>query len=174
MNKLATTFIAAVFAAGASGNALARHGADHVDYARVVSATPIYETVEVNRPTRECWDERVVHRGHRSHTGTIAGGILGGVIGNQFGRGSGKTAMTVAGTLLGASIGRDVSRDNGSRGYVGYERRCDTVDHYVTEERLVGYRVKYRYGGETYVTRTDQHPGDRIPVEVSVNPLDHY
>ncbi len=174
MNKIAATGLAAIIAAGTSASALARHGSDNIHYAKVVSATPIYETVEINRPTQECWDERVVHRRSRSHTGTIAGGILGGVIGNQFGHGRGKAAMTVAGTLLGASVGRDISRDHGGRGYVTHERRCETVDHYVTEEQLVGYRVKYRYKGDIYRTRTDEHPGKRIPVEVSVKPANYY
>ncbi len=174
MNKIAATSLAAIIATGTSAGAFARHGSDRTHYAKVVSATPIYETVEINRPTQECWDERVVRRRPGSHTGTIAGGILGGVIGNQFGHGRGKAAMTVAGTLLGASVGHDISHNRGGRSYVTHERRCETVDHYVTEDRLVGYRVKYRYKGDIYMTRTDEHPGRRIPVEVSVKPANYY
>jgi len=148
----------------------------YTDHARVVSATPIYETVEVSYPEEQCWDERVVHhrRGrHHSPVGTIAGGIVGGVIGNQFGRGKGKTAMTVAGTLLGAAIGHEASHRPHGRRYVTHERRCELVDRYATEERLAGYRVEYRYKGETFVTRTDEHPGRRIPILVSVEPVRH-
>ena len=39
------------------------------------------------------------------------------------------------------------------------------------EQELVGYRVKYRYKGRTFVTRTAEHPGDRIAVGVNVEPL---
>ncbi len=147
----------------------------YTDYARVVSATPIYETVEVAYPEEQCWDERVVHhrRARHSPVGTIAGGIVGGVIGNQFGRGRGKAAMTVAGTLLGAAIGHEASHRPGGRRYVTSERRCELVDRYTTEERLLGYRVEYRYKGETFVTRTDEHPGRRIPIVVSVEPARH-
>ncbi len=174
MNKIATTTFAAIIAATASSGAFARHGSDNIHYARVVSATPIYETIEINRPTQECWDERVVQRRHRPHAGTLAGGILGGVIGNQFGHGGGRAAMTVAGTLIGASIGRDISRGHRARDYVTYERRCETVDRYETEEQVVGYDVRYRYKGEIYMTRTDEHPGKRIPIEVSVKPVNYY
>ncbi len=38
------------------------HDLAYVDSARVVWAKPIYETVEVSRPVREYWTERVVHR----------------------------------------------------------------------------------------------------------------
>ena len=41
----------------------------YVDSARVVWSEPIYETVAVSRPVRECWSERVVNRGAR--TGAI-------------------------------------------------------------------------------------------------------
>lgn len=37
-------------------------------------------------------------------------------------------------------------------------------------EEHVGYRVKFRYNGQTFWTRTHRHPGDRIPVRVSVEP----
>jgi uncharacterized protein YcfJ len=154
----------------------AGHGAErYTDYAKVISATPVYERVEVAYPEEQCWDERVHHRRDRhSPVGTIAGGIIGGVVGNQFGRGSGKAAMTVAGTLLGAAIGREASAERShGRSYVTYERRCELVDRYTTEERLVGYRVEYRYKGETFVTRTEEHPGRRIPILVSVEPARH-
>jgi uncharacterized protein YcfJ len=36
---------------------------------------------------------------------------------------------------------------------------------YHTERRLIGYRVKYRYRGDIYVTRMDYHPGKRIRID---------
>lgn len=150
-------------------------GNEYTDYAKVISAEPIYETVQVSHPQEQCWDERVVHGGRPGHSPvrTIAGGIIGGVVGNQFGRGRGKTAMTVAGTLLGAAIGHEASYRPRVRSHVTYEERCEWVDQVTTEERLVGYRVKYRYKGENFVTRTDEHPGRRIPIRVSVEPARH-
>lgn len=145
----------------------------YVDSARVIWAKPIYETIEVSRPVRECWTERVVHRGWRSnsYTGAIAGGIIGGVVGNQIGRGRGRTVLTVAGGLLGASIGHDLSARSG-RPRISREERCEVVEHYEEQEQIVGYRVKYRYGGQTFFTRTQEHPGQRIRIRVKVNPVD--
>ncbi|MCP4996485.1 MAG: glycine zipper 2TM domain-containing protein [Gammaproteobacteria bacterium] len=153
-----------------------KHNRGFSDKAKVVSAQPIYETIEVARPTEECWTERVSkprhNRGHKSYTSTIVGGILGGVVGNQFGKGKGKTAMTAAGTLLGASIGHDVSSRHRATGRrVTHERRCEMVNRYEQREELVGYRVKYRYKGQTFTTRTQDHPGKRIRVRVQVEPI---
>lgn len=176
MNKKLATRIIGCCALTLAAQAGADWNRGYVDSAKVVSATPIYETVEINRPVEQCYDERVEHRrpGYRSHTGTLVGGIVGGVLGNQIGHGRGRTAATVAGTLLGASVGRDLGyRDDGRR-YVTYDRRCDLVDSYHTEERLLGYRVKYRYKGKIFETRTSEHPGERIRVRVEVDPLEVY
>ena len=176
MKRFLAASVAAFCAVAATGLAFAGRYNDFVDTAKVISATPSYETVRVSRPIEECWDERVVHRdyGHDGYAGTIAGGIVGGVIGNQFGRGRGRTAMTVAGTLLGASIGSDLGRSRYAREVVTYERRCEVVDSYAVEEHLVGYDVEYRYKGKMFVTRTSEHPGSRIPVRVAVEPVREY
>jgi len=173
MNRtiIATAF--GLISVAASATALARHGDSFYDTAKVVWAEPIYETVEISRPVEECWTERVAvgHPRHGSYTGTIAGGIIGGVVGNQFGHGRGKTAMTVAGTLLGASIGHDLNHRNPRVQRIVEEERCELVERIDYEERLVGYRVKYRYKGETFFTRTDEHPGERIRIRVDVDPV---
>jgi uncharacterized protein YcfJ len=176
MNKTFVAVALGVCMLSGTVSAVARGHHDYVDQARVISATPLYEAVRINRPVEECWTETVVReeRYRKSYTGTLAGGILGGVIGNQFGRGSGKTAMTVAGTLLGASIGNDLSGDRYPRRYVTDERRCEVYDRYETREQLVGYRVKYRYQGQTFVTETSEHPGRYIPVRVDVEPIARY
>ncbi len=150
------------------------HHLGYEDSARVISARPIYETIEVARPVEECWTERVVHRGRRagSYTGTIAGGIIGGVLGNQIGRGRGKTILTVAGGLLGASIGHDLSGRSPRSRRVSRKEVCEVVEHYEEREQIVGYRVKYRYNGQTFITRTQDHPGRRIRIRVKVKPVD--
>jgi uncharacterized protein YcfJ len=135
----------------------------------------------------------------RSSAAPVLGAIIGGVIGNQFGSGNGNTAMTVAGAALGHAIARDGQRRdyryNDDRygydryGYDRYERyghdpyaryghdrvayaqRCRTVTDYVRDERVMGYNVTYRYGGQAYQTRTDYHPGNRIRVRVDVTPV---
>ncbi len=152
---------------------VAQAGSDHhgeYDYAKVLSAQPIY-TVE-RRPIdeRECWNETVSYTGHQgSMTGVIAGGIIGGVIGNQIGKGHGRQAATVAGTLLGGSIGHDISHSKPRR-HQAVEEHCRVYRRYTEEERITGYRVTYRYDGRTY-TRTMSHdPGPRLRVRVKVEP----
>lgn len=148
-----------------------------VDKARVISAEPIYQTVRVNQPEEQCWNERVNHRrpykGEKSYTSTIAGAIVGGAIGNQFGKGDGKDVMTVAGMLLGGSIGNDMNRSSTTSGhYVTNERRCTTVDNYSERKELVGYNVNYRYRGKVYTTQTDSDPGNYLKLQVSFSPIE--
>lgn len=180
MNKLfSVSLIAASLAI--SGPGLAGHKHDRRSYqgvAKVLSVKPLYETVRISIPHRECWRERIHRRHHHgprhtSYTAPIAGAILGGVVGNQFGKGSGKDALTVGGALLGASIGNDVNQSHCYPRHSGprYQRRCKTVHSYETREELVGYRVKYLYDGEIHHTRMDHDPGDTIRVKVKVRPL---
>lgn len=39
-----------------------------------------------------------------------------------------------------------------------------------TERRVIGYRVVYRYGGETYERTVEEDPGERLRVRVSLRP----
>lgn len=149
-----------------------------VEYGQVVRVDPIIEVVRISEPRTVCWDEAVTHRAasNRSRTPDVLGAVIGGAVGNQFGSGSGRTAMTVAGAALGASIGRDYSRathPGGSRYYTTVEQRCRTEHGFREEERIRGYDVTYRHRGELHRTRTSTHPGDRIPLQVSVRPLHH-
>ena len=49
--------------------------------------------------------------------------------------------------------------------------RCRPVVEQRARERITGYRVTYRYGGETETTRMSYDPGERIPVKVSLSPV---
>jgi uncharacterized protein YcfJ len=161
-----------------SGSAYAGHKAKHHhrydDYARVTSVEPIYRTVRINRPERECWDEerRVEYEHGTDRTaGGIVGGILGGVAGHQVGKGRGKTAATIVGTILGSTIGRDMADNDPRRreSHVNTETVCRTVDRYDEEERLQGYQVSYRYQGHEYDTFMKRHPGKRLKVSVKLD-----
>ncbi len=72
-------------------------------YAQVVSATPIKETVKT--PRQECRNVTVTHRrpvqDENRITGSVLGAVAGGVIGHQFGGGRGKDVATVVGALGG-------------------------------------------------------------------------
>jgi uncharacterized protein YcfJ len=174
-----TTLLTLSSTATIAGNKHHRQNHSFDDTAKVTHVEPLYRTVRVSTPQRECWD-RPQYKSHRSdyksYTSTIAGGIVGGVLGNQFGGGKGKTAMTVAGTLLGGSIGRDLGYNSQRQDndYRNGGEQCRVTERYHEEERADGYRVTYRYHGQTYTTRTDHHPGKRIPVEVSVRPANTY
>lgn len=176
MKRIMTAITIAMTALVFSTTADARHGGQgYIEKARVILADPIYETVEVVQPVRECWNERVTRhrRTFGSYAGPITGGVIGGVLGNGLGNGKkSKRALTVAGTLLGASIGHNLG--SGHRRTPAYEtvRHCETVDHYEEQEQVVGYRVKYRYEGQVYTTRTTEHPGKFIRVRVDVHPID--
>ena len=173
MKRIMTVLTIGFSALAFSGVAVSGHGHGFIGKARVIEAQPQYETVSVSRPVTECWTETVNRNRHRpgAYIAPIAGGIVGGVVGNQFGGGRGKTALTVAGTLLGASIGHGIGQSHyRSRPTVEHVQHCETVDQYEEQQQLVGYRVKYRYDGQTYYTHTTEHPGKHIPVRVNVYP----
>ncbi|MFK5987112.1 MAG: glycine zipper 2TM domain-containing protein [Pseudomonadota bacterium] len=155
-----------------------RHGFN--DQARVIKVNPIYETVEIHRPVQKCWDEEIVYHStqqqHNNYGGLVAGGIIGGIAGHQVGGGHGKDVATVAGTLLGAIIGNNITTHHRPqyrpvKKHIRYETHCDTIDNITSREEIVAYRVKYRYKGHTYWTRTKHHPGKYIDVSVNVKPL---
>lgn len=145
------------------------------DTAKVIDVEPIYETFEVRQPQQHCWDEDVTYHepAQKTYTGTVLGGVIGGVLANELhqGHGKGKDAATLAGALLGGAIGHDLSQNAQHAHYTTRtERHCEMRDYTTYEEQLVGYRVKYRYKGQVFTTRTENHPGKRIPVRVSVAP----
>ena len=146
----------------------------YVDTAEVIQAEPLYKPMQVAHPVNECWIERVTYDSpaHNAYAGPVAGGVIGGVLGNHLARGRGRTAMTVAGTLLGASIGHRLSAASYRPPTTADVRRCATVNRYEQRQQLVGYRVDYRYEGQTFSTRTRGHPGRFIRVRVNVDPLD--
>ncbi|MCG7867147.1 MAG: hypothetical protein B6D69_01015 [gamma proteobacterium symbiont of Stewartia floridana] len=174
-----TSLITGILTLALSMSATAGPRDRYQDSAKVIDVEPVYRTVEITQPERHCWDEEVTHyqpRGH-GYTGTVLGGIIGGVVANSVsrGRGRGKDAATLAGTLLGGAIGHDLSHQKRGGHYsTSYERRCETTHQSHYEEQLTGYDVTYRYRGRVFTTFTKEHPGERIPVRVSVRPIhDH-
>lgn len=153
-----------------SAATFAEYRNDYTAQARVTNVEPQYRNVQVATPTETCWDEQVQQAPYKSYTSTILGGIVGGVLGNQVGKGTGKDVATVAGTVLGASVGNDVSNRNVNSQYYGTQKRCQVSNQYRNERQINGYVVTYEYNGRTYQTQTAQHPGNEIPVIVSVTP----
>lgn len=149
----------------ASGTALAEQ---YSDRARVVSATPEYDRVNV--PRQECYDEYQAAQpyGERSYGGSVIGGITGALVGNQVGRGHGREAATALGAITGAIVGDRLQNQNmdDNRGPRNV-RRCRAIDNW--ESRLAGYRVVYEYGGHRYATMMPDDPGNYVRVRVSVD-----
>ncbi|MBX2867143.1 MAG: glycine zipper 2TM domain-containing protein [Acidiferrobacterales bacterium] len=176
--KVSTLLLpAALLALSSAANAEYSQGT--IDEATVLSADPVYRTVRINEPTEQCWDEKVhqpAHSGYKSHTPKILGAIVGAAVGNEFGKGRGKDIATVAGAVLGGSIGRDAQahhrRSHHGNGGYSYQKRCELVDSYRTEERLDGYDVTYRYNGHVGSTFTKHDPGSTIRVSVNVVPVE--
>lgn len=169
--------IAPIAHAGHKGHKSKR--ASFYDQATVVDVEPIKRTVQVSVPERECWQEEVHYPvapidAADAARNVFVGGIIGGVIGHQFGSGRGKDAATLAGTLIGASVAHDRAKHK-ARAHeyerVAYEQRCRVTTQYHTEERVDGYRVTYRYQGETFTTRLPYDPGNRLQVRVHVSPV---
>lgn len=148
------------------------------DYAQVLRADPIYETVRVSEPYQECEDASEYRRvgPERASTGsvggTVVGAVIGGVLGNQVGKGDGRTAATVGGAVIGGAIGNRAGA--GAGGYRGevVQPACRTVVSQREERHVVGYDVEYRYRGDVFMSRLDYDPGTQLRVRVAVAPAE--
>ena len=135
-------------------------------YAQVVSATPIKETVK--NPHQECRNVTVTHRrpiqDENRIAGSVLGAVAGGVIGHQFGGGRGKDVATVVGALGGGYAGNQAQgalQNNDT--YTTTEQRCKTV--YDKSEKTLGYDVTYKIGDQQGKIRMDKNPGSQIPLD---------
>ena len=67
-----------------------------------------------------------------------------------------------------ATIGEDIRRQTQRW---QQQQRCRNVTEQRASEHISGYKVTYRYGGETQITRLSYDPGERMPVNVSLSPM---
>jgi uncharacterized protein YcfJ len=67
-----------------------------------------------------------------------------------------------------ATIGEDIRRQTQRW---QQQQRCSNVTEQRASEHIAGYKVTYRYGGETQTTRLSYDPGERMPVNVSLSPM---
>ncbi len=138
------------------------------EYAQVLSATPIKETIKT--PRQECRNVTVTHRrpvqDEHQIAGSLLGAVAGGVLGHQFGGGRGRDVATVAGALGGGYAGNRVqsSMQEGDT-YTTQQQRCSTV--YEKSEKNLGYDVTYKIGGQQGKVRMDHDPGTQIPLDKS-------
>lgn len=147
-------------------------------YAEVLRVEPIRIRSERSIPREECVERPVTEQRKRVEgwspaARTVTGGAIGAGIGNAIGRGGGRDTATVIGGLIGAAIGAQSAYDDTYvEDVTRYEIDCRTVYDRRSEERVAGYDVTYRYNGEVFTQRMNRDPGKRLPVRVSVTPLD--
>jgi uncharacterized protein YcfJ len=145
-------------------------------HAPVVSSEPIVEVVTRKIPHEECHDveSRVTApAGAHSPTPGLLGTAIGGAVGGAAGHDSRYQPLLIgAGALIGASIGTDVAHQRSAQSYYVTRRQCG-IDYELRDtERVVGYRVGYRYQGNVYYTRTETPPAGSIRLRVDVSPVD--
>ena len=140
----------------------AEYGDTYYDKAKVISAAPIYKTISISTPWRECSQVPTVPYGrerggsnYKSATPIILGCVVGAAVGHQFGHGNGRTVGAIAGGVLGGSAARDIQHryavnNTGRNSYQQTITQCDTYEDIHDEEVIDGYQVKYRYNGRLY------------------------
>jgi len=149
------------------------------DTAQVVSTTPIYHTVEITTPRRECREEEVTRQERRrdrsdSATPEILGAVIGGALGNAVGHSTTNSKVgTVVGAVLGGTIAHDIDNANHEHDTVTTQtvERCRNVASTHQEDKLVGYDVRYRYNGNEQTVRMDHDPGDTVKIRVTAEPV---
>jgi len=166
--------LAGVVAAIASPASAKQFSKSSYEYAQVVNVSPVVESYRVNNPIEQCWNEQVKTepKGNYTRTPEIFGGLIGAAIGREFGNGRGQDVATVAGAVLGASVARDVKKNYQRNRSTSYQvvQRCELVDSYTTQERVVGYDVAYRYNGEVFHTQMAERPGSKIRLQITHTP----
>jgi uncharacterized protein YcfJ len=146
------------------------------DYAKVVDVDPIIRRERIRVEREVCWNEQVRVRAdgyHRGNAigGAVVGGVIGGVVGHELGHGHHhKQVGTAVGVAVGATLGHQLAARRHERYETVTQRRCAVKPDLEYHEAVTGYRVKYRYKGRVYHTRTAAHPGKRIRVKVDVEP----
>ncbi|WP_281560052.1 glycine zipper 2TM domain-containing protein [Thalassomonas sp. RHCl1] len=192
MNIITKAFITISLLATAANASAGHHRGDSF-YARgkVIAATPIYQTVRVEHIHDDsCWRRVSHHHSSSGHYGgnevaaTVVGAVIGGTVGHVlFKKSDLKGVGTVAGAIIGGSVGNEIGHSNHSyrksrhsHNHSGYHHASHRkVLHcsreYSSFEEISGYEVTYKYQGEIYHTRTRHHPGKKIKLRVTVDPV---
>jgi uncharacterized protein YcfJ len=72
--------------------------------------------------------------------------------------------FTGVATTIGADIRGQITRWQA-------QRSCRTVTERQPRERVTAYRVTYSFRGHAATTQLSHHPGERLPVNISLSPL---
>ncbi|AHL76417.1 hypothetical protein CH92_15470 [Stutzerimonas stutzeri] len=133
-------------------------------FAEVLAVEPVKETIKT--PREVCREVAVTRQkpvqDSNRIAGTAVGAVVGGLLGNQVGGGNGKKIATVVGAVGGGYAGHQVQgRMQANDTYTTTETRCNTVTD--SQDKVVGYDVKYDLDGEIGQVRMDRDPGSKIP-----------
>ena len=154
-----------------NNNRYKNHNHHPATYARVIFVKPIYKTVRLSRPQTRC----VTHIPHQAGNAVVQnqspdrlvmGGILGGLVGHELGNDRNRAFTTMAGIVIGSAIANDMANTNyRSNNYrPDHHQVCRQQTRFIEQQKIVGYKVKYRYRGQIFVTQTRHHPGQKISV----------
>jgi len=171
MKKLTVTTLA--ITACLSTNVMAKNYSNN-EYARVVSATPVYEQIEHRVPIQTCRNIDNRHstpeHNHSSVVPVVVGGVIGGVVGHSIGSNrTNKQIGMIAGSVIGATIGANVDT-GGQHRQREPDRLCSTTYQIEYEQVLIGYDVIYNYHDHRYYTYTKHHPGKKVRMPVEARP----
>ena len=150
---------AVLLAAGATALATAAL-AD--EYGRVLSSTPIVQTVTV--PRQVCTQQQVVVPPPKTGTGAVVGAVAGGVMGSLLGKGShNRGVATAVGAVGGAVVGNQIE-GNRQPGQVQNVQQCSTQNF--IENQVTGYNVTYEYAGKQYAAAMASDPGPYVRLQI--------
>ena len=124
------------------------------DYARVLNVSPIMETIQVPVRRLDCQTPARIRRERQIHSPLTS-----------------DVRPKHPGLTLADAIRQDRAYQSSSA-TPHTERNCRWVEAFETSERIVAYRVRFRYGGDTFVRRLDHDPGDRLRIRVELRPMD--
>ena len=123
------------------------------DYARVTEVTPILESVDTPIPNERCWDHSRADGGEAEHLADHDSPL-----------------PYDDDRRVASSIGNDIRNEQRRRRMAQWQQ-CNRLREQPGQRRVVGYNVRYRYGGETFLRRMKQEPGRRVRVRVELQPV---
>ena len=130
------------------------------EQAKVISATPVYQMV--NMTQQVCTNTPIAVNQPKSGAGALMGAIAGGAIGNSMGHGSGNAAATAIGVMGGAILGDHIE---GQPSVIQNVQTCNPITS--QQNKLAYYDIKYEFGGKQYSVQMPQDPGPSIQLSVS-------
>ena len=147
------------------------------EYARVLRVEPLFHHVTIREPQRICRPainhqrhDRLHNRHHlsnRSQRTRANSGFVSGRISSAVSR----EASRPVDVRSAADIDRGNRHTSSRHRHHGRKsQHCTTTLQTRIEQKQDGYEVTYRYRGQRYKVHTSYHPGDRLAIQVTIDP----